>query len=165
MKTLTKALAVIMAALILALSCAVVIAEDDEREEPMRPSLSISGTYAGKAWTLSAAGSSAALITSTGTYAVDEYMKLLFQPTFYYQNALGEYVNLTGAANVLYYGNYFTNSLTKSYTVAQAASHFYIEEYGVTLDHLLPHDAIFKKCKYSLKLDSNPVGSFTVNYE
>ena len=165
MKTLTKALAVIMAALILTLSCAVVIAEDDEREEQMRPSQMISGTYAGRTWTLCALGSSAALITSTGTYAVDEYMKLKFRPTFAYLNTYNDEIYFTGSASALDYGNYFTNGLTKSYTVSQAASHYYNNDLQLWYDEIFPAGTIFAKCKYTLKLDSNPVGSFTVNFE
>ena len=163
MKNTMKVLAVIMAALMLALSCAVVLAGDDEREEPTRPSIVTSkeGTYLGRRWTLNTSAGTATKIKSTGTYAVDEYMQLKFNPTFMYSSIDG-YVILPGDEGSLDYGNYFTDSLTKSYTVAQAAAHFYLG--SIPYSQFLPDTAVFSKCKYSLRLDSNTVCSFTVNY-
>lgn len=124
----------------------------------------ITGTYAGRAWSLSALGSSSTLIRSTGTYAVNEYMKLKFQATFEFTLVGGGTVHYTSRPSDLDWGNFFTNSLTKSYTVAKAATLCYSEEEGRYFNEFLPSGTRFSKCKYTLRLDSNTVGTMTLDF-
>lgn len=164
MKNRTKFFAFFLAILIMMLSCVTAFAEDNEIEDPMRPATSITGSYNGRTWTLDATAGSSTKIQSTGTYATEEYMKLKFNPTFRYQSYDG-YVYLAGNEYALDYGSFFTNSLTKSYTVSQAAAYFYIDEnHTIPYSQILPTTATFSKCKYSLRLDSTTVGSLTVYY-
>ena len=167
MKTLTKTLAVIMAALILALSCAVVIAEDDEREEPMRPPIvwSITGTHNGNSFTLSADGSSSSLIKASadyGSYPDLFNLTLKFKPKFEYKNIAGNPVDYDMGWDNLDHTRYNVRTIAKSYDVPGAAIHF--PHGSGTLADILPVQTYFASCGYRLKAGSSTVNTLTIVY-
>lgn len=168
MKTLTKVLAVIMAALILALSCAVVIAEDDEREEPMRPPIvwSITGTHNGNSYSLDATNSSDSLLWASATYGASPNtftLTLRYNPTFEYKLANGDPKTYYGNWTNLYHTRTNVRTITKSYTLNTAANYFY-DEYGRQYSSFLPVGTYFVNCGYRLQVGSSTVCTLPITY-
>lgn len=163
---ISKIVSAIMAVLLLVAS-ATVAANAEVKEMPERAIPERQGTYNGYTYTLSATQASSQLIKSTGTYSTSAMMKLKFAPTFSYVNTTGGISNVQySSADALDFGTSYCDSLTKSYTVSQAAAKLYtlVGSTMVRLDLFLPAGSYFSKCVYKLNIAYTDVCSFAVNY-
>ena len=154
-----RLLAVFMAVLTAALCCSVGLADEAEMVGERGPiTRYIDGTYNGYDFSLDATASSSSLIKATGTYGISASLLLKFMPTIAYTNTLGYTVTFTAAENTINYGPYSNTSITKSYSVSQAAGYMYVwYPDGVTygpLSNILPNNAHFYSCLYKLVINS-----------
>lgn len=151
--------AIFMAALMTALCCSAGLADNAEKDGDRGPiTRYITGTYGGYSFLLDATASSCTLIKATGTYGTNANMKLKFDPTFGYYANNGSFVTLMGYNhNYIEYGTFYTNTLTKSYTVSQAGSE-------LDLSGVLNSSFIFKSCVYKLNIGYTDVVPLNVTY-
>lgn len=161
-----KFLAILMVIAMLALSFTV-LAENDEREEPTRPIPGYAaGTYNGYSYSLDATQGSSSKIKSIGTYAIEATLTLKFKPTFTYTNLANGTTSFVADDDTLDCGPFWEDSLTKSYTVNQAAICFTVTVNGqqANLITVLGSDAHFSQCVYKLKINGTTKATITSNY-
>lgn len=126
-----------------------VIADGSAEKEPERKPGVTTGTYNSYTWTFDAAQGSRDRIKSIGTYAVYDYLQLIFLPVFGSYAADGVtllYFNSEGDYTVNY-GPYNQTTISTSYSIYQVAVYLGIQT-------TLPSGYKFVSCRYKFKIDS-----------